>query len=138
MGACNKICLKNNKICISSLKHPKQILKRSLVRKNILNPDYDEDIEVVADIWAGLETNKGTQEFNNVGINSSGRSIQSYTHKFYTRFLNNCDITSENWIEFKCNKYRILRVENLDEMDEVLILYAVLHGDSDLAKSNLA
>jgi head-tail adaptor len=82
-------------------------------------------------LWAAVETARGYESFNGVGTN--GGVADQVTHNFYVRYLSGCNITSENWIEYKCDKYKIVSVENLDENGRFILVKASKHGCKALA-----
>lgn len=115
-------------MCIGDMDMPITILSRTLKSTGVLDVDYTESFERVADMWAALQTVKGVESFNGVGHNTEGQ----VTHKFYIRNIEDCGVTSENWVQCGSDYFRIMDVENLDGRDEFIVLSCVKHGSKDL------
>ena len=115
------------------------IQRRSIKPESISNVGYNEEFENVASVWAAVNTNRSYRSFNRVGVNqASGTGAGlDFTHKFYIQYSPECVPTTENVVEWQCNKYKILGVENLDASNRFLALSCVLKGPSEL-KANLA
>ena len=137
MCACNSIKIKNSSVCTGDLRFRIKIQERSkAASSDITSMNYVEEFKDLFTYYAAVETNRGRESFSQVGTNSQGAD-SAYTHKFYIRFSNQCVPTSENWIEYDCDKYKILSVENLGERNKFLALRCVKKGtkskDANLA-----
>jgi SPP1 family predicted phage head-tail adaptor len=118
MGKCKYICL-------GGFNHKIEILSRSI---NSSSLNASEDFVLIKTTRAKIETvNKSTEFFDGVNLTNS------YTHKFTIHYSSG--ITSENWIRIGTILYRILNVENLDNMDKYLILGAKQTGVNTIAAS---
>ena len=139
MASCENVKIRRRKVCIGDMNQFITIQRRSITCKSITNIDYDEELENVASVWAAVNTNAGYRSFNQVGVNegAGAGSRQAFTHKFYIRFSQECIPTSENFILWECDVYRIISVENLDGQNRFLALSAIRKGQPDI-KANLA
>jgi SPP1 family predicted phage head-tail adaptor len=84
-----------------------------------------ESVETFADdveVWAAIETTRGSQLWNGVEISNP------FTHKIYIRYRD--DIDFNKWIEFESEKYDIVDVENLEQTNEWLLLMCTRKGDA--------
>ena len=108
------------KKCVGSLD------KRITIQARMIRPTpdggYTEDFLAEHEIWANVITKKPFTSMVDIGQDTS------YTHIFTIRhgFI----ITSKNWIRLKTNTYNIVSVENPDEDDRYLKLFAIKKGDS--------
>lgn len=130
MGACSRIEIKNRKLCLSNLNKRIKIQSRQMRPKSIVDVDYEEVFEDLFTVWAAVETNRGFESFNQVGTNQEGLQT-SFTHKFYIRYSSSCNITSQNWVEYCGDKFRVISVENLDERDSFILIKAVKKGTKE-------
>lgn len=99
------------------------IFKRNI--KPTSDPTIDECDEILSDerkVFGSLETTDGIAIFD-----STNQEI-AITHLFYMRFLSDYEITSENWLVYLGNRYRIIKVENLQHEQKFLKLYLVQLG----------
>jgi len=132
MSACKKVLkIKHRVLCLSDLTERIKLQKRTLTSADFDDADPTEKFVDLRKLWAAVETDRGYRSFNGVGTNTDGGDHLA-THNFYIRYLAGCSITKENWIEWKCNKYQILSVENLDGLDEFIRLKTVKHGCKNL------
>ena len=91
----------------------------SLEQRAIAAPSFDsasftQDYEVIAEVWAKVETRSEQRTFDNVNI---GEII---THEFTIRHRD--DVTSEIRIRYKDVLFRIIKIENLEERDDYILL----------------
>ena len=91
----------------------------SLEQRAIAAPSFDsasftQDYEVIAEVWAKVETRSGQRTFDNVVIEDG------ITHIFTIRHRD--DVTSETRVRYKGDLYRIRKTENLEERDEYIVL----------------
>lgn len=127
-----KIPIKKRKICIGDLKNKINIQRRIKKSLSVDDPKLSLVFENIAtNVWSAVQTVNGFESFDNAGINP----LSQTTHKFYIRKARSFNVTSQNFILFKDQRYKILKVENLDEQDEFLLLYALKKGD-DTKESN--
>jgi len=137
LTSCERIKIRRRQICVGDLREVILIQRRTIERGSINTPDYDEKFEDVARVRAAVQTNIGYKSFNEVGINEATALIRGFTHKFYIRFVADCIPTTENFIEWCDEKYKILAVENLDARSRFLAISSIQNGPKDRA-ANLA
>jgi len=110
-------------ICLGQFNHEIELLTRSI---NSSSLNASEDFTLIKTTRAKIETvNKSTEFFDGVNL------VNSYTHKFTIHYSS--DITSEKWIRIGTFLYRILDVENIDNMNKYLILRAKQTGANTIA-----
>lgn len=126
MTFCKNISPKKRELCVGDLNKRVRVQVRSLISKGYEDTKYGEDFKTIKSLWAALETTRGYQSFSDVGIENN------ITHKFYIRYSMEYTVTSEDWIEYKCDKYKIVDVENLDENDEYLLLFCTKKGSKNV------
>lgn len=127
MSVCENVSPKKRRICIGDLNTPIKIQVRTLTPENINNVDYNENFTEVKEVWSAIETKRGFSSFNDIGTTATGKII-NFTHQFYIRYSPSFVITSENWLEYKNEKYVINSVENLEEKNNFLKIYALKKG----------
>lgn len=121
---CKTIKAGSTKVCIGDMRHKIKINIRTLTPPIEDSVDFGETLSSEKEVWAALETSKGTEVFD--GTNLVGVA----THLFYIRALSGQ--TAESWVEFKGSYYRILDVQNYGERDRFQVLRCVLRGDTSL------
>jgi len=100
-----------------------------LYERGIANPVFgssaprEKDISSVT-TWAKVVTVKPRKDFDNVNPERD-----QATHRFNIRYRP--DITSETRIRWRGNNYDILDIDNHEERNMELELYAVIEGDKD-------
>ena len=129
MPKCIKIRAKSRKLCSGDLNQSIIVQTRSIAAPDQDEVNFDEDFVNTSTVFAMVETTKGDEIFDGTNI------IGVATHNFYIRFFAN--VTFENWVEFKGQKYKILDSENLDEKDEFYKLRCTKRGDTGF-KVNLS
>lgn len=119
MALCKKIGRPDKSLCIGDLKKLIEIKYRS-----ILPPAQDVDFgEEFADsiiTRASIETVSGVTVFDNTNVETV------VTHKFYIRF--HPTLTFEDWIRYNDTYYDIIRVENVNQENRFLVIFANLRG----------
>lgn len=81
----------------------------------------------IATVWANVSPLKGLVRFD---TKQTGEEI---THKVTTRYFNEPLITSEHWIRFRNQHFRIRSVTNVNEANRYFEMLCM--DDSDLADS---
>ncbi|MEE8341967.1 MAG: phage head closure protein [Candidatus Neomarinimicrobiota bacterium] len=113
MARCQIIGPKHKKICAGDLRQRIEIQTRSITSPaDCIN--FDELFTTVETVFASIETVNGQTVFD------STNTEVIVTHKIYIRFLST--VTAETWLQFNNEKYDILKVENIDNRNEYLIL----------------
>ena len=110
-------------ICLGQFNREIELMER------VINPAglvASETFTLIKKTRAKFETvNQSTEFFDGVNLSNS------YTHKITIHFTDN--ITSENWIRIGGILYRILSVENLDNLNRYLIFRAKEKGANTIA-----
>ncbi len=117
--SCEKIDLKNKKICIGDLN--KKIDIELMTITPLATADFTETFVDIATVWAGIQTIKGVEIFD--GTNVLGVA----THNFYIKYR--AGIERDNFIDYNSKRYRVLDIENQNENNEFLILRCEERGD---------
>jgi hypothetical protein len=89
--------------------------------------DYDRVFADKITVFARIQTTTGKTVFDDV----SGRDIP-LTHIFDIPYLDNIELTSEDFIEYLGNNYKIISVENVDERNVDWIIRASFKGPANL------
>jgi head-tail adaptor len=120
--SCNKKSITSSgvKVCISSLDTRIVIQKREVVYYSGRSEYTFTDVYTV---WANLKTKSGISKFSDVNINN----VES--HIWTIRKITG--LTSEYWINYNNNRYRIIAVENIDG-SQYQVIYSRLTGEDDL------
>lgn len=99
-----KLTPKKPKLCIGSMNSRILIQKRT---QKFLSGGMTYTFVTVWERWASIETKSGLQQFSDIDIN------QVPSHVFLIRKIDN--ITSEYWINYNEQYYRILSVETVND-----------------------
>lgn len=123
MAKCVKLKRTKTQVCVGNLSKYIEIYERRL--KSPLDslsdsPDYRDEFFLLYNVWAMLETPKGKNIFDKLGIDKAISTI------FYIRYLPN--ITSQNWVAYNGNRYDIVRVADLEENNLFLKLECIITG----------
>lgn len=84
--------------------------------------DLDELFNPIADVWGRIKTVNGVTAFDSVNVE------QIITHKI--TIYHDPAVTAETWIDYNALRYDIVRVENIDERDEFMVLFCTVRGDT--------
>ena len=132
MSVCKKIKDKRRVVCIGAMDRKIDIQLR--VQNAPTDNSYDafEQFTTLRNVWAMLETTRGTEFFDGVNVNNA------YTHRFYIRFIPRTvfggeRLSEQEWVRFNDEYYDIIDVENLDERNEFIILKCRIKGSVNLA-----
>lgn len=119
MSICKRVNITKKKVCIGDMTKKIKVQTRSIVAPD--NVDYSQDIKDFKEVWAAIQTSKGSEIFDGTNI------IGVATHFFYIRRIDG--VTFENFVEYNSKKYKILDVQNLDEDDLFMVLRCTERGD---------
>ena len=122
---CERVNIKNRRVCIGDLNIRVKIQTRTLESNNTATIELVENFTDVVEVWAAVNTTRGSQLFDGSEISNP------FTHNFYIRHRS--DIDFEKWIEYKDEKYDIVDVENLDADDNFLLMKCIKKGTKDNA-----
>ena len=130
MAKCIKLRRTKTEVCIGNMNKKIDIYARSLTTP--LDPlasdvDYDETFTLVGNVWSMVQTPTGKIIFDSLGVEKIVTDI------FYIRYI--ADLTSENWVIFKGNRYDIQSLQNIEENSLFQKLNCIIRGDETLAAS---
>lgn len=120
MTACEKIVGRKRQVCAGDLDRLITLQIRNIEAPVFDAVDYSMAFTTINDLWAMVETKKGTTIFDGTNIE---RIVDA---TFYIPFIP--DITAESWILFEGIRYDIIRVEDLDLRHDYLALYTTTRG----------
>lgn len=112
---------KKHQICLGDLKDRIVIQDRN-IKAPQNGPDFSEKFDRNRTRKALINTVSGKVFFDGVGKETP------ITHNIYFRFDKN--ITNENWILFKKERYKILQLTNLDERNKWFLAECTDRGDA--------
>ena len=120
MTSCLPIVGRLRQVCSGDLDRLITLQIRNIEIPIVDMVDYTLLFTPITDIWAMVETKKGTTIFD--GTNTE-RIVDA---TFYIPFIP--DITAECWILYEGIRYDIIRVEDLDLRHDFLALYTTTRG----------
>ena len=104
---------------------------RALGTESFSDVDIKENFKEIHECWAAIKTTTGTQSFNDVGTNLSGAGSK-ITHNFYIRYINDSTITSQDFVLYDSNRYKIDSIEDLDMQKKFFLIRATFMGQEDI------
>jgi SPP1 family predicted phage head-tail adaptor len=120
MPVCKKIRTKKRQVCIGDLRDEIEIQNRQIVAPDLGDVDYEEAFSTTTIVFSAIETVSGQTIFD------ESNQERDVTHKIYIRYM--AGVTAQTWIKFKDELYDILKVENLEERNEFLLLRCSKRG----------
>lgn len=126
MARCQNISPKLKKICAGDLRFKVSINNRAIVPPaDKVNTENSQDYTLFSDVWAAIETkNTGSyQTLDGVALDET----LIVTHVFYIRFFDG--ISTEQFIFYNGDNYKIIRATNIDERSLFLRLNCNLLGE---------
>ena len=127
---CEKVVIKRRRVCYGDLNRQVILHTRSIVPPDTPDDyDYDEEFTAPVTIWAAIQTVTGLQSAG-IEIFDGVNLLGLASHTFFIKFKSG--LTSESFLEYKTEYYKILRIENLDENDEYMALYTAKRGDKSI------
>lgn len=124
MPKCIKKQRRKRSICIGDLNSEIEIETRAIKAPSNGGFSFNEQFTTTQTVYALIETKSGLQVFD--GVNT----ISTPSHMFYIRYIEN--VTFENYIIYKGDRYDVLDVENLEERDEFYLLRCSKMGKKDI------
>ncbi len=127
MGICKKIKRTITKVCVGSMNRKIEIFSRALT------PPIDpltgkfvstETFVLLVSPWSMVETPKGVTVFDDLGQERVVNTV--FTIRFFA------DLTSENWIVYKGQRYDILMITDFQQNELFLQLSCALSGNEAL------
>lgn len=128
MPKCIKLKQKHRQVCIGDMRNQIDIRTRNVDKS--FGSKEGMTFTTVFSPSAMVETPKSLFIIDEV----NGGDVQ-VTHKFTIRFPD-AEISSENWIRFETNLYRIIGQTDLEERHEFIELMATRRGAEDKEASN--
>lgn len=113
----------HRKLCVGDLSERVVLQVRTLKEPPFGSPDFDEGFQG-KEAWASVKTLAGKTIFDGV----SSRDLE-VTHEVGIRY-DPC-VTSETWIRLGDRRLDVVRVEDLEERHEWLVLLCVERGRAD-------
>ena len=113
-------------VCTGSLRKEIELLERNLIPKTTpfnQNISIENEFTTLATVWAMNEDGGGQDVFSDVGI-----KIGQHTDNWYIRHLEG--ISSQTWVKFREDFYRILTVRDLERNRFYLKLECEFRGSS--------
>lgn len=126
MGACKRIKIPTQQVCIGDMRNIIDIRARNITVPLGVSPDFGEEFTLIRRVPAAIKTVQGRMFMT--GTNRD----DSISHEFYIRKISGVLITSEEWINFNGENYDIVRVENIDERGLFLNIRANIRGEQAL------
>lgn len=129
MGTCEVKRIKAVKLCLADLVHLVQIQTRDLEPSGY---DSSQPVEVFTTIrtqWCAVETvGGGVSRFGKINI------LEDTTHIFWTMYDSSFpDLENRNhWILSQSIRFKVLKVDNINERDTALAIQTTERGDSSL------
>ena len=129
MPRCAPIRKKRRNVCIGDMEDEITLENRDIQAPDFDTVDFDEKFTAPnPPAWSLIETVRGKTFFDGTGVE------EDVTHWIYINF--DVTVTSETWVKLPDGRrFDILRVENLDERSEFMLLHCVDRGDTEASKS---
>lgn len=126
MAKCVRLQRQDTRVCAGSLNRKIEIYETAITSP--LDPafnevDYGEQFTLIARPWAMIEDINGDVIFDGVS------PVDTPTVRFFIRYRQG--ITSENWVIYDNERYRILNVLDLDKNKRFLSLECTIRGDEN-------
>lgn len=114
-------------IPVKSLNQKAIVQTRAMVGSHFGITDLTEQFIDLGVLWGKFETDKkGYQSFGGAGIS------ESITHVFTTRYTNVITVTDQEWLLYDGVRYKVDKIENINEEKKFLRLYLIKQGSSEL------
>ena len=128
MPVCQPIRKKRRNICIGDMEDEITLENRDIAAPLFDTVDYDETFTAPNPaVWALIETVRGKTFFDGVSTE------QDVTHWIYINF--DVTVTAETWVKLvDGRRLDILRVENLDERSDFMLLHCDDRGAKEASK----
>lgn len=129
MPRCQFIQKKRRNICIGDMEDEITLENRDIQAPDFDTVDFDETFTALnPPVWSLIETVEGKTFFDGV---STEKDI---THWIYINF--DITVTAETWVKLQDGRrLDILRVENLDERSDFMLLHCDDRGAQEASKA---
>lgn len=114
-------------IPVKSLNQKVTVQTRAMVGSHFGVTDLTEQFIDLSVLWGKFETDeKGYRSFGGAGVS------ESITHVFTTRYTSVVTVTDQEWLLYDGVRYKVDRIENINEEKKFLRLYLIKQGSSEL------
>lgn len=114
--------------CVGDLRDRIEVADRAIQEPGFDSPDFGEKFQNRRVRWARINTVSGRTIFDGVGVE------RVITHEIVLRY--EAGITSETWVVLEgCRRLDVLKVEDLEERREWLLLLCSETGVGEAAKA---
>lgn len=129
MPICQQVKRKRRNVCIGDLDSLVTLENRAIQAPEFDTVDFDESFTAPnPSVWALIETVRGKTFFDGVSTE------EDVTHWIYINF--DSTVTAETWVKLDDGRrLDVLRVENLDERSDFMLLHCVDRGAKQASKS---
>lgn len=129
MPSCNPVRKKRRNICIGDMEDEITLENRAIQAPEFDTVDFDETFTAPNPaVWSLIETVRGKTFFDGVATE------EDITHWVYINF--DTTVTAETWIKMADGRrLDILRVENLDERSDFMLLHSIDRGAVEASKA---
>lgn len=129
MPKCNPVRKKRRNICIGDMEDEITLENRAIQAPEFDTVDFDETFTAPnPPVWSLVETVRGKTFFDGVATE------EDITHWVYINF--DVTVTAETWIKMDDGRrLDILRVENLDERSDFMLLHSIDRGAVEASKA---
>ena len=129
MPRCQPIRKKRRNVCIGDMEDQVTLENRAIQAPDFDTVDFQEDFTAPNPaVWALIETVRGKTFFDGVSTE------QDVTHWIYINF--DATVTAETWVKLADGRrLDILRVENLDERSDYMLLHCDDRGAKEASKA---
>lgn len=129
MPRCAPIRKKRRNVCIGDMEDEVTLENRDIQAPDFDAVDFDEEFTAPnPPAFALIETVRGKTFFDGTGVE------EDVTHWIYISFDET--VTSETWVKlYDDRRLDILRVEDLDERSDFMLLHCVDKGATEASKS---
>ncbi len=129
MPRCLPIRKKRRQVCIGDLEDQVTLENRAIAAPEFDTVDFDETFTAPNPaVWAMIETVTGKTFFDGVSTE------EDVTHWVYIAF--DSTVTAETWVKLDDGRrLDIVRVENLDERSDFMLLHCIDRGAKEASKA---
>lgn len=120
MPKCVRVSRKYHKPCIGDLNKRVTLQNRALTPPPFGSVDFNESFTNTVTVWALINTVQGKTFFDGV------ETEKPITHDIIIRY--DASVTTETWILYNSKRIDILRVTDLDENQEYMLLLCSERG----------
>lgn len=129
MPTCNPVRKKRRNVCIGDMEDEITLEGRAIQAPAFEDADFGETFTAPnPPVWSLVETVTGETFFD--GVNAE----EDITHWIYINF--DATVTASTWVKFSDGRrLDILRVENLDERSDFMLLHCTDRGAKEAGKA---